>query len=211
MNNNILKDAFSFELGKCKSDMVKDNAIALLNHIDRQLAHEVAENIGAHLPEENLEVKSNKKSPALSMANTIKKPDTRCVAILLNGEPDADQLTKWVKTLVQHNLNYSIVDEKVHALNDVLKVTDTFDTADSSFFDAALLISNESKIDTTALEFIETTFKHFKPLAVALSDRNVLDYSRVHLDEAGVYDLTQTDIQQFIKGIAQDRFWERKL
>ena len=27
--------------------MVKNNAVALLNHIDRQLAQEVAENIGA--------------------------------------------------------------------------------------------------------------------------------------------------------------------
>jgi catalase len=206
-----LKDAFSFELGKCKSDMVKNNAIALLNHIDRQLAQEVAENIGAQLPEENLEVKSSKNSPALSMAKTIRKPDTRCVAILLNGEPNAEQLTDWIKTLVQHNLNYSIIDKKIHALNTALKVTDTYDTADSSLFDAAVLISSESKIQPTALEFIETTFKHFKPLAVALSDRNSLDYSRVHLDEAGVYDLTQTDIQQFIKGIAQDRFWERQL
>jgi catalase len=156
-------------------------------------------------------VKSDKKSPALSMASTIKKPDTKSVAILLNGEPDADQLTDWVKTITQHNLNYSIVDKKIHALNMALKVTDTFDTVDSSLFDAALLISSETKIPTPALEFIETTFKHFKPLAVAFSDRKALDKSRVQLDEAGVYDLTQTGIQQFIEGIAQDRFWDRKL
>lgn len=206
-----LKDAISFELGKCLSDMVKNNVIALLNHIDRKMAQEVADNIGALLPEENHEVKSDKKSPALSMANTIRKPDTKSVAILLNGEPNADQLTDWVKTITQHNLNYSIVDQKVHALNMALRVTDTFDTADSSLFDAALLISSETKIPTPALEFIETTFKHFKPLAVAISDRKVLDNSRVQLDEAGVYDLTQTGIQQFIEGIAQDRFWDRKI
>ena len=42
-----IKDAFCFEVGKCKSDMVKANVIALLNHVDRQLAKEVANMIGA--------------------------------------------------------------------------------------------------------------------------------------------------------------------
>lgn len=205
-----LKNALSFEIGKCKSDMVKNNAVALLNRIDRQMAQEVADNIGAELPEENLELKSDKKSPALSMANTISKPDTKSVAIILNGEPDVEQLTEWVKTLAQQNLNYSIVAKKVRALNAALKVTDTFDTADSSLFDAALLISGEPKIEIPALEFIETTFKHFKPLAVAISDRQSLANSRVRFDEAGVYDLSQTGILQFIEGIAQDRFWDRQ-
>ena len=85
------------------------------------------------------------------MAKTISKPDTKCVAILLNGEPEADKLTEWIKTLVQYNLNYSIVAKKIHPLNAALKVTDTFDTADSSLFDAALLISSESKIQPPAV------------------------------------------------------------
>jgi catalase len=205
-----IKDALSFEIGKCKSDMVKNNAVALLNRIDRQMAQEVADNIGAELPEENLELKSDKNSPALSMANTISKPDTKSVAIILNGEPDFEQLTEWVKTLAQQNLNYSIVAKKVRDLNAELKVTDTFDMADSSLFDAALLISSVPKIETLALEFIETTFKHFKPLAVFISDRQSLTNSRVRLDEAGVYDLSKTRILEFIEGIAQDRFWDRQ-
>jgi len=205
-----LKEALSFELGKCMSDLVKTNAVALLNHIDRQMAEEVAGNIGAVLPEEILEVKSDKKSPALSMANTISKPDTKSVAILLNGEPDDEKLTEWVKTLAKNNVNYSIVAKKVYVINSVLKVTHTFDTADSSLFDAALLLSSEAEMDTPVLEFIETTFKHFKPLAVAIKESKALGRSRVHLDAAGVYDLSKADILQFIEGIAKGRFWDRK-
>lgn len=204
-------NALSFELGKCKSDMVKNNVIVLLNHIDRKLAKEVAENIDAQLPEENNEVQSDKKSPALSMADTIKKPDTRCVAILLNGKPDPEQLTDWIKTLVQQNLNYSIIDKKIHSLTASLKVTDTFETADSSLFDAAILVSSEPKIQAPALEFIETTFKHFKPLAVAASEPASLDSSRIQLDQPGVYDLTQIEIGPFIEGITQGRFWKRQM
>ncbi|MEO2077143.1 MAG: catalase [Bacillus sp. (in: firmicutes)] len=206
-----IKDAFSFELGKCHSDLVKNNAVALLNRIDRNLAQEVAENISAILPEENLEVKSDKKSPALSMANTIKKTDTKSVAILVTSNPDTDQLTEWIKTLAQHNLNYSIVANKIQPLNAVLKVTDTFDTVDSSLFDAAILLSSEAKLPAPALEFAETTYKHYKPLAISLSERNALNNSRLQVDEAGVFDLATTDFQSFIDGIAQARFWDRML
>ena len=45
------------------------------------------------------------------------------------------------------------------------KITDTFDTADSSLFDAALVISSQPAIEPPVLEFMETTYKHFKPLA----------------------------------------------
>ena len=68
--------------------MVKTNVIALLNHVDRQLA-QVANIVGAPLPKENHEVNSDAKSPALSMSNTIFKSDSKNVAILLNGDPSA--------------------------------------------------------------------------------------------------------------------------
>lgn len=43
------------------------------------------------------------------------------MAIVLNGEPDDDKLTEWVKTLAQYNLNYSIVAKKIRAINAVQK------------------------------------------------------------------------------------------
>ncbi|MFT8318176.1 MAG: catalase [Sporolactobacillus sp.] len=204
-----LIDAVSFELGMCQSQAVKDQAIALLNHIDRRMAENVAENIDAALPEKNLEVKSGKQSPALSMAKTTEKAESKSVAILLNGAPNAAQLNEWVKALAGQRINYSILDQKVHELGSGLKVTDTFNTADSTLFDAALLISSEAKLLPKTLEFIETTFRHYKPLAYAASQADALKQSRIPLDEAGLYDLSKTDIQSFIKGIAHARFWER--
>ena len=204
-----IKEAFSFELGKCKSDTVKANAVALINHIDRQLAQEVADNIGAPLPKENLEVLSDKKSPALSMAQTIKRLDTKNVAIVLNGKPNVSLLSKWIETLTKQRLNYSIVDKRVSALNDSLKVTDTYDTTDPSLFDAVLIISSESVIPTPVLEFMETTYKHYKPLALALSVPHSLNSLRVKWDDEGVYNLSDDTIESFIKGIAQGRFWNR--
>ncbi|QQZ08971.1 catalase [Heyndrickxia vini] len=204
-----VKNAFSFELGKCKCDMVKYNAVDLINHIDRQLAKEVAENIGTLLPEQNLEVNTTKKSPALSMANTISKPDTKSVAVLLNGKPNEAQLSDWIKTFVQNKVNYSIVDKRAYQLNGMLKVTDTYDTADPTLFDAVLVISSQSIIDAPVLEFIETTYKHCKPLGLALDVHQSIEKSRIDINASGVYDLSVSNLQLFIEGIAQGRFWDR--
>ncbi|MCB5236458.1 catalase [Niallia circulans] len=204
-----VRDAFSFELGKCKSEAVKNNAVELLNRIDRSIAEEVANNIGAVLPKDNLEVKSTNKSPALSMATTVKKPDTRCVAILLNGEPDNAQLLQWVQALAANKVNFSIVDKNLHTIDGELKVTDTYDTADASLFDAALLISTNGKLENKAIEFIEMTFNHFKPLGISVSDYAALEKSRVTINEPGIFDLTKVTINNFVTGVAEARFWSR--
>lgn len=204
-----VKDAFSFELGKCKSETVKNNAVELLNRIDRSIAEEVAKNIGAVLPATNLEVQSTKNSPALSMANTVKKTDTRCVAILLNGQPDKAQLFQWVQTLAANKVNFSIIDKTLHTIDGDLKVTNTYDTVDASLFDATLLISSKSKLENRALEFIEMTFNHYKPLGISISDHKALENSRVALSEPGIFDLSKDSIDHFITGIAEARFWNR--
>ncbi len=206
-----VKKAFSFELGKCKSDLVKANAIALLNHVDRSLAQEVADQIGAPLPDENREVKSDKKSPALSMADTVLLPDTKKVAIVRVGDPDVERFADWTTALTEKNVNFTIVGHKLHDLPNPLKVTATFETTDPTLFDAVLLVSSESTIPAPALAFIETAYKHYKPLALALSDHQALASARVRLDEAGVYDLAHSTIEAFINGIAQGRFWKRQL
>ncbi|GLX69781.1 catalase [Paenibacillus glycanilyticus] len=203
--------ALRFELGKCKSSMVKTNAVALLNQIDRSLAQEVADHIGAPLPAENLEVKSDKKSPALSMANTVLLPDTKKVAIVRVGDPDVELFAEWTTALTEQKVNYTIVGPKLHDLPNPLKVTATYETTDPTLFDAVLLASSEPVIPPTALAFIETTFKHYKPVALALGNPQALDAVRIKADEAGVYDLNNSNIQAFINGVAQGRFWERNL
>ncbi|MCM3627722.1 catalase [Paenibacillus glycanilyticus] len=206
-----VKKAFRFELGKCKSSSVKANAVALLNHIDRGLAEAVAHHIGAPLPEENMEVKSDKKSPALSMADTVLVPDTKHVAIVRIGDPDVERFAEWTTALTEHKVHYTIVGHKLHDLPNPLRVTATYETTDPTLFDAVLLVSSEAVIPAPALAFIETTFKHYKPLALALGDQQALAAARVKVDEAGVYDLTNSTIQAFINGIAQGRFWKRQL
>ncbi|WP_214734295.1 catalase [Exiguobacterium sp. s154] len=206
-----IQDACSFELGKCESDMVKENAVDLLNRIDRHLAEVVADNLGVHVPEENNEVQSDKTSPALSMANTIKKPDTKSVALLLAGDVDANLVKQWVQTLADHNVNYSLVGKKAYMLGD-LKVKETYDTVDSSLFDAAFLVSAATTVEDDVLEFIENTYKHYKPLALHVQHKEALATCRVKQDQPGVFTFDEHNLDgfnAFIDGIATARFWDR--
>jgi catalase len=206
-----IQDACSFELGKCESDMVKENAVDLLNRIDRHLAEVVADNLGVQVPEENNEVQSDKTSPALSMANTIKKPDTKSVALLLAGDVDANQVKQWVKQLADHNVNYSLVGKKAYMLGD-LKVKETYDTVDSSLFDAAFLVSAATSVEDDVLEFIENTYKHYKPLALHVHHKEALATCRVKTDQPGVFTFDAHNLDgfdTFIDGIATARFWDR--
>lgn len=204
-----LLEAFTYEIGKCKSQEVKNNAVDFINHIDHYLAKKVADNVGAKIPNKNLEVKSTKLSPALTMADTVFKPDTRSVAIILNGTPNTQQLTEWVQQLVEHKINYSIIDKKVHRINEMLKASETYSTVDSTQYDSAILISPNPTIPSKVLELVEMTYVHHKPLALAVLSPESLLYTRIKMEEQGVYDLTFTEFEQFIEGIAQARFWER--
>lgn len=66
-----MADAFSFEIGKCKSVMVKQNAVNQLNKVDRQLAEYVAKNVGVDVPENNEEVQSDASDSQLTLENSI--------------------------------------------------------------------------------------------------------------------------------------------
>ena len=163
------------------------------------------------MPEENNEVQSDKTSPALSMANTIKKPDTKSVALLLAGDVDANQVKQWVQTLADHNVNYSLVGKKAYMLGD-LKVKETYDTVDSSLFDAAFLVSTATTIEDDVLEFIENTYKHYKPLALHVHHKEALATCRVKQDQPGVFTFEEHNLDgfnAFIDGIATARFWDR--
>ncbi len=111
--------------------------------------------------------------------------------------------------LLENKVDYEIVDKKIHDLSGGEKVMQTYATADSTLYDAVLLVSNQSPLPEPIIEFIENTYKHYKPLAFALTDDHSIDSRIVKLEEPGVYDLGNDRIQSFIDGIAKGRFWER--
>lgn len=75
-------DAMSFELAKVKCEDIKQQVVEMFGNVNKDMIIEVAKNIGSKPPSTN-EVEYDKVSPALSQENTIKKPDTLKVGVIV--------------------------------------------------------------------------------------------------------------------------------
>ncbi|RAA71536.1 catalase HPII, partial [Burkholderia multivorans] len=120
-------DGFSFEIGKCKSMDVRQRAVNQLNKIDRELAERVADNVGVQVPEENEEVKSDKKDSQLTMEKYDRPLPGHSVAVLVNGDIDAETLKNYAKTFAEHGLNYAFVGKQQKDLSDDISINETYD------------------------------------------------------------------------------------
>lgn len=116
-----IKDAFSFELGKCKRESVKLNMLKLINQVDEELANHVAYQLGLEVPEgkpENMQHSPDappeeyetvfkrpeiSDSPALSISRNNPKDSiaTRKYAILCDDGVDGAALIKIKQALLE--------------------------------------------------------------------------------------------------------------
>jgi catalase len=174
-----------------------------------------------------------KTSPALSMANTVKDSiKTRKIAFLvadgvdeksLNTVKDALEAAGAVVECIAPRLNY-IESEN----NKKVPVKHSFLTAASVLYDAVYVPGGAVSAATLeaeadAVHFLNEAFKHCKPIAADESAMQVLEatYFAKKLpaefsDETVLQEglVVQSDpaklAGQFIKAIAQHRFWERE-
>ncbi|MGP4081171.1 catalase [Pseudalkalibacillus sp. R45] len=213
-----IKQAFSFELGKLESKSVQQQVIDMFANVSMELATEVAEAIGAEKPQgEDSSV--TKSSPALSMDNTVKKPDTRKIAVIIADDFHGKEVTSILDGLKDNGAQPEIVSEKLGAVKGTdgsrLEVDHTFLTADSVLFDAVYAVGgkNESKkFYNDAAYFINEAFMHFKPIGATHEGTKWL--KKMEYDKSpGV--VIGKDINEFtnefLGAIAEHRHWDREL
>lgn len=204
-----LRDAFAFELGKCKHDFVKENAVANINKVDKDLATQIAEKIGVDAPTADEEVKSDKKSPALSMENTVKKLDTLSVAVLVTEQSDEAKIKKLLTTLADNKVNYKLVSEKAFKLGE-LKVSETFDTVHSTLFDGLIVLDVKTPLLPAAKDFIEAANRHFKTIGYDTSVAKAIEETAVDVAQPGIVELSD-DANKYLDALVVQRHWDRKL
>lgn len=172
-------------------------------------------------------------SAALSMVNTIKDSiRTRKVAILAADGVDENSLNIVKAALESNGAVVDVIAPKLGIIiseNDKqIPVQNSFLTAASVLYDAVYLPGGINSIATleaeaNAIHFLNEAFKHCKPIASDDSARQVLEAtyfakklpadsnSATVLREGIVIDKDIEKISaQFIKAIAQHRFWERE-
>ncbi|RZK34425.1 MAG: catalase HPII, partial [Pedobacter sp.] len=172
-----------------------------------------------------IEVDSKLKvSEALSMANTIKDNiKTRKIAIIAADGVSDKSLNDVKKALLAAGATVEIIAPKLgNIITDkkaALAVDESLLTAASVFYDAVYVPSGKKSVAAIATEpdavhFLNEAFKHCKAIAIDADAKAVIDatYFAALEKEDGI--IIEGDVKkladQFIKSIAQHRFWDRE-
>ncbi|MFY4775736.1 catalase [Metabacillus sp. RGM 3146] len=209
-------EAFSFELGKLKSQSVQQQVVDMFANVSLDLAKPVAEAIGVNAPQGNGS-SVTKSSPALSMENTKKKPDTRKVGVILGDGFDGKEVSGVLDALKAKGLQPEIVSSKLGKLkgsdSTELKADHTFLTCDSVLFDALYVAGGSDlskKFQQETAYFVQEAFSHFKPIgATGEGEKFVKNYE----GSAGVVigDDAKSFADSFIQAVAEHRHWDRQI
>jgi len=180
-----LIDALRFELGKVKSQGVRDRMVANLTKVDGDLAKVVAASIGVAAPASAAEMKqttsfngkSIERSPALSMEQPPKDSiKSRKVAILVADGVDEADVTAVKTALIAQGAVCEVIAKSLGSVTGVNGGTVPVDksaiTTDSIMYDAVFVPGGATsatalKAMAKALYFIAEAYGHYKPIAAS--------------------------------------------
>ncbi|TKB58067.1 MAG: catalase [Nitrospira sp.] len=251
--------AFRFELGKLEVPAIRERMIGMLAQVDSSLAKRVAQGLGLNVPTKSptllnesvpadgnpaeYQPKPNKssanRSPALSMANSVKGGiKTRKVAILAgDGVNDAD-LTGMKKALIAAGAQAKIVAPRLGKLTSDkgadIHIDFSFLTSSSVLFDAVYIPGGDKSIqalqqEDDAIEFVKEAYKHCKTIAATGAGGRFVRMTCLGRDLAGGSEHegvqntedegliigkendTRGVASKFIDAMAHHRHWAREL
>jgi catalase len=229
-----LVKAAHFELGKVKEEEVKQRMLDRFNHVDHELAKQIAQGLGMPAPSEAVTQNHGQKSPALSQENTAKTVKGRKVAILVADGVDSSQLMAVKQALSTMEVEAEIVSKFGGTISSKdgqeIKVNHTFLTSASVLFDAIYVPGGTQSIDTLkmdeeVLNFINEAFRHYKPISASGEGTELLMQSglkgvdlsqsngKVNAESGLVTSRAASDMEAFSKSfldaIKEHRHWMR--
>jgi len=239
---NHITDALSFELGKVKTVVIRERMLGILAQIDADLAKTVASNLGitnlpkpAEILNHSIPADGNpkdfqpiykeaslKKSPALSMADTVKDTiKSRKIAFLIADGVDMTSLNEMKKALEDEQATVELIAPKLGAIkgmkNEELPADESFLTAASVLYDAVFVPSGEKSMaalsqEPDAIHFINEAYKHCKAIAFADNSSALLDKTQLKgaKDPGLLIGSKGNLVKDFITAIAKHRVWERE-
>ncbi len=237
---NHIINALTFELGKLENDAIRERMLGVLTQVDKTLVTKVAAGLGMPVPKapqypinhsvpadgiqkkyEPVKMKQSiEQSSALSMANTVKNSiKTRCIAILAANGVDEKSLNTVKTALETAGAKTKIIAPALGTIKGAagkqIKVDQSFLHTASVLFDAVYIPSGAASAkalinEPDAIHFINEAFKHCKAIAANGDGVTVIDrsYASDKNKDAGL--ILDKPASNFIKAIAQHRFWERE-
>ena len=232
-------DAFHFEVGSVKDKKIRQRIVDMFNHVDGQLAVQIAQGVGATPPSPPASVPTTASSPAVSqLTNPVRIAKTRKVAVLAENGYRHSEWTQVQSALQNAGVKAEFVSKNLGVLMSMegqqMEVAKTFTTAGSIHYDAVYVIGGQQSVDalTTqgdALHFVNEAFKHAKTIAATSEGVDLIIASQIHgltvagpnsgtdvFHEYGVLTIRNSaDLNAFnerlVQDIAQHRHWDRDI
>ena len=135
-----IRQAYSFELGKCTSDEIRSRQLEALANIDTQLCSVVARSLGLPAPQPSREVHNNELSPAVSQTGARWPVDGRVVGIVVSHATAASTVETLVANVNRAGLKPLLVAPTGGMLQDGSPVDRMLSTARSIEFDALIIV-----------------------------------------------------------------------
>lgn len=210
-------EAFTFELGKCYEQAIKERELEVLANVDTELCEQVAAGLGLAAPEGN-PPKDVTLSPALSQIYAEPGPvDGRKVAIIADAGSDL----AGVKTLIEAVLAEGAVPMLTSPVGGVLKsgrrseiVERTFLTARSIEFDAVVVAAGTTGGDIKLNILLQEAFRHCKSIGAWGDGLSVLELAGIGSDDAGVLvadDVDTSFTAALTAALGLHRVWDRAI
>lgn len=211
-------EAFSYQLGKVRSESVRKQNVDLLVNVDQELAYTVADNIGVERPK-GTHVPVSTVYPSLSQASTPKYATTLKVGVLIGDNFKTAEVMPVLDTLKKNGVFIVIISDTLNPVcgddGTTLKVNETFLTASPYLVDSLYVVGgnarNEAKFNRDITKFVYVAYEHYKPIGVASTGRNYLQTTENNNLAGVIFNDGQRDFaKEFLAAIKKQRFWDRK-
>ncbi|MGS2586243.1 catalase [Streptomyces hebeiensis] len=228
--------AYTFELGKCYEQAIKERALRVLANIDPELCEQVAKGLGLPAPEATVPLLALDPSPALSQLGRTWPLDGRVIGIVTDGDGDLGGVRSVRQTVLDAGMVPLVIAPsggELDADGSPITVQRTFATARSIEYDAILLAgvpgpgsdaygardakagngtpASGTATDPRVLLMLAEAFRHGKALGGWAGAETVLETAGISTGAPGV--VTGTGGTDVLAGITEllgsHRVWER--
>ena len=210
-------EAFSFQLGKVKSESVRQQNVDLLVNVDKKMAETIADNIGVSRPE-GTHVAESRSYPSLSQMKGPRSAYTQKVGILIADNFKDDELKETMEELKKQGAFIEIISDSLGTVTGEsgmeIKVNKTFLTISPHMVDSVYVVGgsakNQMKFDKEVMKFITEAYTHFKPIGVATDAEKLVQAPEGSNMKGVVLAKNKSNFgKEFVSAVAQQRFWDR--
>ncbi|WP_068160007.1 catalase [Rhodococcus phenolicus] len=203
--------AYTFELGKCYEQAIKERALTVLARIDRGLCEKVAGGLGLPVPETVDEVESSlEPSAALSQVGQTWPVDGRIVAVVADDDTEPAVVEAALQALTERSVLPLVTAPhggKLFPGERPVTVSRTFDTARSIEFDAILVLGPAT--DGPARRLLDEAYRHHKAIGAVAGAGESLEPEWRGTAGVVVDDDPAVVAGQLIELLGAHRVWER--